>query len=61
MTTTLDLATRLAALQDHYTYRVNLLLDEGREDLAAQLADQYPDDAARLLAGIGTAQAVQRT
>ena len=43
------LTTRLEELQDDYTYRVNMLLEENREDLAAKLAEQYPDDAARAL------------
>lgn len=52
MNATLDVTTaRLEELRDDYTYRVNLLLDEGREDLAAELADQYLEDAARALAG----------
>jgi hypothetical protein len=49
VTATRTLSTQLAALQDDYTYRVNLLLDEGREDLAARLADRYLEDAARLM------------
>jgi hypothetical protein len=50
VTTTTDLTAALAVLRDDYTYRVNLLLDEGREDLAARLADRYVEDAARLVA-----------
>ncbi len=48
MTVTLspDLTTRLEELRDDYTYRVNMVLDEDREDLAAQLADQYLEEAA---------------
>jgi hypothetical protein len=46
---TLDLATRLETLRDDYTYRVNLLLDEGREDLAVKLSDEYVEAAARIL------------
>ncbi|MDQ2748158.1 MAG: hypothetical protein M3Y44_01265 [Actinomycetota bacterium] len=53
MNTTYDLTTRLATLRDEYTYRVNMLLDEGREDLAAQMADDYVDEAARVLAHPG--------
>lgn len=50
MTTTLfDLDAELSALQDDYTYRVNMLLDEGREDLAAELSDQYVQDAADMV------------
>lgn len=51
MTTMLDVTSRLHELQEDYTYRVNMLLEEGREDLAAQLADQYVEDSARVLAG----------
>ncbi|PZS14646.1 MAG: hypothetical protein DLM57_14145 [Pseudonocardiales bacterium] len=53
MNTTTDLTTRLEALRDEYTYRVNMLLEEGREDLATELADNYVDDAARTLAEAG--------
>ena len=45
MNTTIDLTTRLETLRDEYTYRLNLLLDEGREDLAAKLSDEYVDEA----------------
>jgi len=51
MNATLDVTTRLEELRDDYTYRVNLLLDEGREDLAAELADRYVEDQARALRG----------
>jgi hypothetical protein len=47
---TLDLTTRLETLRDEYTYRVNLLLDEGREDLAIKLSEEYVEAAARELA-----------
>lgn len=48
MTIQLDIpSTRLQKLQDEYTYRVNVLLDEGREDLAARVADEYLDELAR--------------
>ncbi len=50
MNATLDLTTRLEQLRDDYTYRVNLLLDEGREDLAVKLSDEYVEAAARVLA-----------
>jgi len=40
---------RLTELSEDYTYRVNMLLDEGREDLAAKLAAQYEREALRLL------------
>ena len=48
MTTTLT--ARLEKLQDEYTYRVNILLDDNREDLAAELSDQYVEAATRILA-----------
>jgi hypothetical protein len=35
---------RLAELSGDYTERLNLLLDEGRADLAAGLADAYERD-----------------
>lgn len=49
MSTTLDLTARLELLRDDYTYRVNMLLEEGREDLAARLVDDYLDDATSLM------------
>jgi hypothetical protein len=52
-TTTPDLNARLEALRDDYTYRVNILLDEGREDLATALADDYVVEATRVLAEAG--------
>jgi hypothetical protein len=52
LNTTLDLTTRLEKMQDEYTYRVNMLLDENREDLAAKLADQYTEEATRVLRSV---------
>jgi len=49
VTRTVDVSAELAALQDDYTYRVNMLLDEGREDLATHLADRYIEDAAAVI------------
>jgi hypothetical protein len=43
------LNTRLEELQDEYTYQINMLLQENREDLAAKLADQYIEEAASAL------------
>ena len=57
MTTTYDVTAEISALQDDYTYRMNLLLDEGREDLATTLADRYTDDAARLVNTVRVAAA----
>lgn len=42
--------TRLRELQDDYTYRLNMLLEDNREDLAAKLADQYLAEAHALCA-----------
>lgn len=53
MNTTLDLTARLETLRDEYTYRVNTLLGEGREDLATQMADDYVVEATRALAEAG--------
>lgn len=39
----------LIELSDEYSYRVNLLLDEGREDLARKLAEQYEREGLSLL------------
>ncbi len=55
MSATISLTEQLAVLRDDYTYRVNLLLDEGRDDLAARLADRYVDDAFRVMRGSATA------
>jgi hypothetical protein len=49
MNATIELTTRLQDLQDDYTYRVNQLLEENREDLAAKLADQYTEEVSRAL------------
>jgi hypothetical protein len=45
----MTLNDRLAALQDEYTYRLNILLEEDRVDLACKLADKYVDEAAQLV------------
>jgi hypothetical protein len=49
MTSTLTTEHRPDEFQEEYSYRVNLLLDEGREDLARALSDEYLDAVARLL------------
>lgn len=51
MDTTYGLTARLEELRDEYTYRINMVLEEGREDLAVKLSDEYLDDALRLLNG----------
>jgi hypothetical protein len=35
---------RLEYLQEAYVYKVNAALEQGREDLAAELADDYLDE-----------------
>jgi phage shock protein A len=35
---------RLEYLREAYTYKVNAALQRGREDLAAELADDYLDE-----------------
>jgi hypothetical protein len=39
----------LAQLSEEYTYRVNMVLDEGREDLATALAAEYERKTMELL------------
>ena len=43
-------ARRLQDLDDHYTEEVNMLVAEGRDDLIADLSDQYLQEVAELLA-----------
>jgi len=59
--TTLDLTALLEQLRDEYTYRVNMLLEEDREDLATALADEYVAEATRILADSAVGQSVQRS
>jgi len=59
--TTLDLTALLEQLRDEYTYRVNMLLEEDREDLATALADEYVAEATRILADSAAGQSVQRS
>jgi hypothetical protein len=51
VSTTPDLTARLEVLRDDYTDRINRLLEEGREDLAARLVDEYLEQASRTLRG----------
>jgi hypothetical protein len=44
-----ELAVRLRELHASHVEKVNLALDEGREDLARELADAYADQALALL------------
>lgn len=49
MNTTIDLTARLETLRDEYTYRVNVVLEEGREDLATKISDEYLEEVLRAL------------
>jgi hypothetical protein len=41
---------RLNALDEEYTYAVNSAIEENREDVVRQLAAEYPDAAAEIMA-----------
>ena len=43
-------ANRLAALHDEYRDRINLALDEGREDIARRISDEHTRRAMRVVA-----------
>ena len=53
MSVTGELSESLAELSGEYTCRLNMLLDEGREDLAAGLANDYERDVLHLLGRLG--------
>lgn len=42
-------ALQLQALRERYSYRINAAMDEGRPDMAEELADVYPDEALQVL------------
>lgn len=42
----------LEYLREAYVYKVNAALEQGREDLAAELADDYLDEVRRALEGV---------
>jgi hypothetical protein len=44
-----DVSRRLRDLHESYAERVNRLLEQGREDLAMEVADAYTDEAFRLI------------
>jgi hypothetical protein len=46
-----ELSESLAELSGEYSCRLNMLLDEGREDLAVRLADDFERDVLHLLGG----------
>jgi hypothetical protein len=47
------LTERLRALYDDHVEQVNMALEEGREDLAQELADSYMDQSLSLIVGGG--------
>ena len=47
-----DTAEYLRYLRDAYTYKVNAALERGRDDLAAELADDYLEEVRRALEDI---------
>jgi hypothetical protein len=49
MSATVELTERLAGLSEEYSYRLNMLLEEGREDLAHGLAAEYERETLELL------------
>lgn len=58
MSTPQNVSECLRSLHDEYTYKVNVVLEEGREDLAHQLADDHTDQALRLIAGLSEGRAI---
>lgn len=48
-----DLTAHLRRLHEAHVEKVNTALDEGREDLAAELADSYMDEALRAITAAG--------
>ena len=51
--TAVDISQRLRELHDAYADRVNRLVEEGREDLALEVADAYTEEAIRLIVARG--------
>jgi hypothetical protein len=47
-----DTAEYLEYLREAYTYKVNAALERGRDDLAAELADEYLDEVRRALENV---------
>jgi hypothetical protein len=48
-----SLTERLRALYDDHVEKLNLALEEGREDLAREVSDSYMDESLRLITGGG--------
>ncbi len=44
-----SIANQLAVLHDEYIYRINMVLEADRTDLARELSDEFRFDAARLV------------
>ncbi len=44
----------LRRLHEAYVYKINFVLEQGREDLARELADAYTDEALRLMTALGS-------
>jgi hypothetical protein len=51
-----DTAEYLGYLRDAYTYKVNAALEQDRDDLAAELADDYLDEVRRALEDVSPSQ-----
>jgi hypothetical protein len=49
-------AAHLEYLREAYIYKVNAALAQGRDDLAAELADDYLDEVRRALEGVAPPQ-----
>ena len=47
-----DTSELLEHLREAYVFKVNAALEQGREDLAAELADDYLDEVRRALEGV---------
>ena len=51
-----DTAEYLEHLREAYTYKVNAALERGRDDLAAELADDYLAEVRRALEDVSPPQ-----
>jgi hypothetical protein len=51
-----DIASYLHELHDSYVEKVNLAVEEGRDDLIPGLVDAYFDEALRAITAAGTAR-----
>jgi hypothetical protein len=55
---TIEINERLSALNEEYTYLVNELVGQGRDEDAAALSRAYERDVAHLLASIANVQTI---